>query len=207
MKIFIITCFINLGISAIYSHQCLSSQISISGIHDSQTYHTKDKYSVAQNKEAIISNNANFYYDRGIQKIRFSDRKGAIVDFDTAIKINPKYADAYFQRGNLKFVLSEDDDKRRNGTLVEIGDRRPAILDLNKAISLRTNNLLEAYQVRCSAKAFMGYTNAAISDCNEGAELFRRRGDVESYRTLKDWAGLIKINVVCLATCPNTSRH
>jgi tetratricopeptide (TPR) repeat protein len=206
MKTIITACIIYLGSSIIYSQCSLSTENSLSRTSGTQIYLIKEQYDTkTQNRLAF--KNAEYYLERGLQKERSGDRKGAIVDFSTAIRINPKYADAYFYRGTLKFVLSEDDDRRNNnGRLVQMGDRRPAILDLNKAIALKPN-YPRAYQMRGYAKAFMGDMNDAILDLNKGAEIARKQGDIEIYEALKSSANLVKSNIICLATCPDVQRH
>lgn len=40
-------------------------------------------------------------------KQRLKDYRGAIADYDKAIEINPKYADAYYNRGYAKIDLGQ----------------------------------------------------------------------------------------------------
>ena len=40
-------------------------------------------------------------YSRAIAKALLKDYKGALIDFDTAISLNPFAAHSYFNRGNL----------------------------------------------------------------------------------------------------------
>ena len=49
----------------------------------------------------IVSN------DRGITKGKLKDFSGAIADYSRAIKIDPNYATAYFNRGVSKFYLGD----------------------------------------------------------------------------------------------------
>ena len=52
-------------------------------------------------------------------KQQSGDMKGAIEDYSKGIEFNPKYAEAYFNRGNSKAAL---------------GDLQGALQDFNKAI-------------------------------------------------------------------------
>ena len=42
------------------------------------------------------------YFKLGEQKYNKKDYQGAIADYDKAIELNPKYARAYYNRGNSK---------------------------------------------------------------------------------------------------------
>jgi tetratricopeptide (TPR) repeat protein len=53
--------------------------------------------------KGIAPQDAKAYNNRGFAKSKLGDQKGAITDFDTAIKIDPQYAEAYFYRGGHKF--------------------------------------------------------------------------------------------------------
>jgi len=47
-------------------------------------------------------NSAEEYFISGVEKLASGDYQGAIKEFDKAIEINPKYAEAYFNRGGTK---------------------------------------------------------------------------------------------------------
>ena len=62
-----------------------------------------------------------FYLSQGMTKEALKNRKGALQDYNTAITMDPKFADAYFQRGTLK---------------AEMKDCRGSEKDLKKAATL-----------------------------------------------------------------------
>ncbi len=76
------------------------------------------------------------FNNRGIVKLDKKDNSGAIVDFDSAVKLNPKYAMAFNNRGIAKLNLE---------------DYEGAIADYEKAIELKPD-LVEAKQNLAIAK-------------------------------------------------------
>jgi len=52
-------------------------------------------------------NSAEEYYDSGVETLASGDYQGAIKDFNKAIEINPKDADAYYNRGLAKIGLGQ----------------------------------------------------------------------------------------------------
>ena len=74
------------------------------------------------------------------------DNEGAIEDYNKAIKLNPNYSEAYYNRGNAKKDL---------GILYKnIDYLEKAIKDFNKAIELNTY-LSEAYFNRGISKSLL----------------------------------------------------
>ena len=67
---------------------------------------------VAAIPEADVQN-AITYFDRGLAKQRKGDLDGAMADYNQAIKLNPKDANAYNNRGNVK--SDEGRSERGNG--------------------------------------------------------------------------------------------
>ena len=57
--------------------------------------------------EKINAESAEFYNNRGIDKLDSEDYKGAISDFTQAIKINPKHKYAYYKSGIAKENLED----------------------------------------------------------------------------------------------------
>lgn len=43
--------------------------------------------------------------NRGISKHKLDDYRGAIVDYDKAIELDPNYAEVYYNRGGSKLFL------------------------------------------------------------------------------------------------------
>jgi tetratricopeptide (TPR) repeat protein len=64
---------------------------------------------------------ANVYVDRGTKKFQAGNHRGAIADYDEALRIKPDYALAFYNRGVLKGKLR---------------DRQGAISDLSEAARL-----------------------------------------------------------------------
>ena len=77
-----------------------------------------------------------FYLAQGMTKEALNDRKGALQNYNTAIKMDPRFADAYFQRGTLKAAMK---------------DCRGAERDLKKAASLNKTLApqIQAYLLGC----------------------------------------------------------
>ncbi|PKR81482.1 hypothetical protein CW751_05370 [Brumimicrobium salinarum] len=101
----------------------------------------KDSFALAVNffTKAIErkANQADYFYQRGIQYFKLKNYEAAITDFSKVILINPKHADAYNDRGSA-YKLSENYKK--------------AIEDYNKAATLNKksgnayNNLGSLYR-------------------------------------------------------------
>ncbi len=53
-------------------------------------------------------NKAEEYYDSGVEKANSRNYKEAIKEFDKATKINPKDANAHYNRGLAKGYLGDD---------------------------------------------------------------------------------------------------
>ncbi|MFN7660330.1 MAG: tetratricopeptide repeat protein, partial [Dolichospermum sp.] len=69
-------------------------------------------------KEAII------YFHRGINRHTSGDIKGAIEEYNQALKLRPDFAEVYYKRGISRYKL---------------GDLKGANLDYNQAIRLNPN--------------------------------------------------------------------
>jgi len=71
----------------------------------------------------------------GLTKDNLKDYKGAIQDYNKAIKLNPKDSDTYLNRGLAKILLGQKDD---------------GCLDLSKASELGLAKAYEAIKEHCN---------------------------------------------------------
>jgi tetratricopeptide (TPR) repeat protein/S1-C subfamily serine protease len=140
----------------------------------------------------IISENpeAYLYSNRGLVKSISGDKKSAVIDYDKAIELNPKYATAYSNRGITKF---------------ELGDKIGAISDFEQAIKIDPGSAI-AYSNRGLAKFQSGDKVEAISDYNKAIELddkfanaYFNRGSYKYYAgdkqgAIADYDKALKIN-------------
>ena len=111
------------------------------------------------------SSNAEAYNNRGLAKYELGDKKGAIADYNEAIRINPNFAKAYYNRGTAKY---------------ELGDKKGAIADFNEVIRLNPT-FAPVYNNRGVAKSELGDKQGAIADFRESARLFQQQGNAADY--------------------------
>ena len=111
------------------------------------------------------------YYKRGYSKYRAGDLKGALLDYNASLSLNPGLSMAYFFRA---------------GTKEELGDLRGAMSDFDMAISLDSKPI-SAYHNRGILKATrLNDYGGAISDLNKAIAIVPK--DSSHYHT----RGLIK---------------
>jgi tetratricopeptide (TPR) repeat protein len=92
---------------------------------------------------------------RGLEKFEKKDFKGAIEDYDQAIKLKPDYTDAYINRGDARGKL---------------GDDKGAIADYDQAIKLKPD-FTYAYINRGNARGNLGDNKGAIADYDQAIKL------------------------------------
>ena len=116
------------------------------------------------------------YFKLGEQKYNKKDYQGAIADLDKVIELNPKYFDAYNNRGVVKGKLKQ---------------HKKAIADFDKAIKLNPKDA-QAYYNRGVAKKTLKQYKEAIADYDkaiklnpEDAAAYNNRGVAK--RTLKQY--------------------
>jgi tetratricopeptide (TPR) repeat protein/S1-C subfamily serine protease len=112
------------------------------------------------------------YYNRGLANYDLGNKQEAILDFNRAIAINPKFAIAYSNRGVVKSNL---------------GDKQAAIADYDRALAINPKDAI-AYNNRCLVKSYLGNNQGAVLDCDRAiainpkyTEAYVSRGTVKSY--------------------------
>ena len=130
------------------------------------------------------------HYSLGVEKFSVKDYAGAIVDFDKAIELNPKYVRACYERGRaqarlgnyangiasltqvIKMAPEDADAYHGRGTIEAIlGNYADAILDLDKAIELDAVHPI-AYSNRGAVKRKLGKSEAAHGNAKEAQRLY-----------------------------------
>ena len=141
---------------------------------------------LAQGNRSI---SAQTYYTWGNTKYDLGDYKGAIADYDSAIRLKPDHAGAYNNRGNTKSKLGQhfaaiadydsairlnpdhaDAYYNRGVAKGKLGQHLAAIADYDSAIRL-TPDHADAYYNRGLAKANLGQYSAAIADYDTAIRL------------------------------------
>ena len=134
----------------------------------------------AYSKYLSIEKNENVFFKRGLAKLHLEDFTSAIDDYKKAIKLDPSYAQAYYNIGLAK---------------VKLEDFLGAIKDFDKAIELDDRDD-ESYYHRANVKAHLDNFGGAIDDYSKAIEinptqelLFLKRGSAKS--KLEDFEGSI----------------
>ncbi|GAB1370685.1 hypothetical protein MASR1M45_07460 [Candidatus Kapaibacterium sp.] len=140
-------------------------------------------------KEKFIDNDI-YAIARGNEKVRLGDMKGALLELNRAIELNPKDEVAYTRRGVVNF---------------ELGSYSQAINDFNKVIELSPESFF-AYHNRAALKVKLGDLKGAIADYDmaiklnpKSSEEYYQRGETrfnlkEFDKALADFDYAIKLN-------------
>ncbi|MBW4625037.1 MAG: serine protease [Brasilonema octagenarum HA4186-MV1] len=126
---------------------------------------------------------------QGVDKYKKQDYKGAIADLTEAIRLSPNYANAYYNRGNIRRELGDkqgaiadynqalrinpnytDAYYGRGYVRSDLGDKQGAITDYNQALRINPN-YANIYQNRGNAHADLGDKQAAIADYNQALQI------------------------------------
>lgn len=140
-------------------------------------------------KEKFIDNDI-YAIARGNEKVRLGDMKGALLELNRAIELNPKDEVAYTRRGVVNF---------------ELGSYSQAINDFNKVIELSPESFF-AYHNRAALKVKLGDLKGAIADYDmaiklnpKSSEEYYQRGETrfnlkEFDKAIADFDYAIKLN-------------
>jgi tetratricopeptide (TPR) repeat protein len=144
---------------------------------------------------------AKAFYDSGVDKYDAGDYKGAIADYDQAIKLKPDYADAHYNRG---FILAHDLNQYqqalsdfdlvirlnpksanayagRGNIYYQEGEIQKAIEDYTQAITI-SPEYSQAYYNRGIAYYKKKKPNLALNDFEQAARLFHDQNDHVNYQ-------------------------
>lgn len=145
----------------------------------------------------------------------------AIAAYSRAIAANPRYAEAYFYRGNSYYsrgsgIRVNQNDLRgaianwnqalnlgypyrrillfnRGNTRGMLGDYRGALADLNEVIRIEPSP--ERYLTRSLVYYYLGNRNSAIADLQRVANVYYQSGKTESYRSVLNTIAAVKKGV------------
>ncbi len=154
-----------------------------------QTNHNNPKPKTAQD-----------FYLRGTLRTQKKEYFQAIEDYTEAIKLNPKFVDAYLKRCEMRYKMGDNqgvlDDcyqifkidpniakahYYQGRARYSLGYTQPAIESYDIAIA-NDVNYPQAYYYRGIAYKEMLATSSAINDLNKAAELFRSQKNFDAYR-------------------------
>lgn len=114
--------------------------------------------------ELTRENHTALLINRGAMHMRRKDAAKALADFDAVIELNPKYAEAYVNRG---------------GALVMMGRPGPAVAALTEAMGLGVKEPHKAYFNRGAAREALGDLRGAYEDYEAALSIKPQWGPAE----------------------------
>ncbi|MFM2311031.1 MAG: hypothetical protein RLZZ04_307 [Cyanobacteriota bacterium] len=140
------------------------------------------------------------YYARGLLRTQAKDYRQAINDYSQAIKLNPRFVDAYLKRCEMRYKLGENQEVLQDCQAVlkidstvakayyyqgrarySLGYIDPAIESYSLAIA-QDKSYSQAHYYRGMAYKESQNVTAAISDLAQAAQLFRQQKNYDAYR-------------------------
>jgi curved DNA-binding protein CbpA len=171
-------------------------------LSDTAERHLYDRDAVSKPRESML--NPYDFYVQGAKKILEKDYRGAIDKYNQAIRLNPRFVEAYLKRAEVRYKLGDD-----RGTLEDcrqaleidpdygdayyfqgraryrLGYPQSAIEAYTQALRLEAENG-QAYYHRGVAYHDLNEKTAAVRDWQTAAELFQAQGDLSGYKLAKD---------------------
>ncbi|MEM7761851.1 MAG: DnaJ domain-containing protein [Cyanobacteria bacterium P01_A01_bin.40] len=140
------------------------------------------------------------FYNRGLLNTQSKKYRQAIEDYTKAIKINPKFVEAYLKRCEMRYKLGDNQGVLNDCYEVfsidptvakahyyqgrarySLGYTQPAIDSYNLAIA-QDQNYPQAHYYRGIAYKELKSINFALNDLTKAAELFRVQKNFDAYR-------------------------
>ncbi len=147
---------------------------------------------------------ASDYLLSGLEKVRKRNFNGAIEDYTQAIKLDPEYEKAYYNRGLANFQIGELDaavadfsktvllDRdhvrayyHRGRTYSVQEDFEAAILDFTQAIQMDPS-FAKAYKNRAQAYTMIGALSQARSDYETALSLFEVQEEAQEVEKVRE---------------------
>ena len=188
----------------------------------------KDNSSTSESPATRLNNpqSARDFYARGITKLDQYNYQDAAADFTQAIKLDPKYIEAYFKRGysytwvskhqealtdfNQVVVLDPnylDGYLNRGWSQIFLQNDQAALEDFNRAIRLNPN-YAAAYAHQAMAYIKLGKYQAALESSKQAIRLdphnsygYTIQADV--FNNLKDYPAAIKVSTLAIIIDPD----
>jgi tetratricopeptide (TPR) repeat protein len=165
---------------------------------------------LAGSVQAQVSSAASNHNLRGLELYDKGDFEESIAEYDKAILIDARFAEAYYNRANARRHKGDLDgaivdhskaleiDPRyvtayinRGNILNEKGNHDGAISDYSKAIEIDPRSVL-AYSNRCNSKNDKGDYDGAIADCSQAIKIdpdfapaYYNRGNSLSFKKIQ----------------------
>jgi tetratricopeptide (TPR) repeat protein len=152
------------------------------------------------------------YFESALRKQKQGDDRGALADYNRAIKINPQSANAYYNRGLLKATKLQDQqgaladydraiklkpnydaayNNRGNLKADKLKDYQGALADYDRAIKLKPKNADAYYNRGVLKHTYLKDLAGGIADLQQSAKLSQRQGNAQNSQMasdlLKEW--------------------
>lgn len=169
----------------------------------------RQRYDQTQNPDDIRNPTAtpetsHDFYIRGVYHALSRSYQAALADYTQAIRLDPRFTEAYMRRGQVRYVLGDDsgvledcqsaialDPDQSQAYYYQglaryrLGYTQSAIAAFTEAIRRESDNT-KAYYQRGLAHQDIQETPQAIADFQTAAFQYRDQGDMASYQRLQD---------------------